>query len=327
MVEYYEILEVTRNASSGDIKKAYRRLALKWHPDKNPDTQDEATVKFKEISEAYEVLSDDKKRNIYDKYGREGLQPGSAASQGPGRPFRTRHRHVFEDEGFETFGFPHFCFRDPEDVFREVFGGMDPFEDLLDPFGLLGGHRMRTQHNPAHHRAHHHHNNRHHAHHHGHHHAVATPSSQLHQIHHRQHQVNPFSSLMMSPFGGLGGFGGSPLDSLFNTGMGGGSSFMMSSMGGGGSIFDFGGGMGGGGGMAGTSMSTRFVNGKKISTKKTFGPGGETVKVYENDVLVSHTVNGEPAGAEPAGNGHHHPAPPPAHEGHGIRSGGRRRRH
>lgn len=64
MVDYYKILEVSRNASVADIKKAYRRLALKWHPDKNPDNQDEATKKFKEISEAYEVLSDEKKRKV-----------------------------------------------------------------------------------------------------------------------------------------------------------------------------------------------------------------------------------------------------------------------
>lgn len=64
MVDYYKILEVNRSASVAEIKKAYRRLALKWHPDKNPDNQDEATKKFKEISEAYEVLSDEKKRKV-----------------------------------------------------------------------------------------------------------------------------------------------------------------------------------------------------------------------------------------------------------------------
>ena len=73
MVDYYNILEVPRNASASDIKKAYRKLALKWHPDKNPNCQDDATKKFKEISEAYEVLSDEKKRGIYDKYGKEDL--------------------------------------------------------------------------------------------------------------------------------------------------------------------------------------------------------------------------------------------------------------
>jgi DnaJ-class molecular chaperone len=63
---YYEMLEVTKTASEADIKKAYRRLALKWHPDKNPDNQKEAEIRFKEISEAYEVLSDSKYQFLFD---------------------------------------------------------------------------------------------------------------------------------------------------------------------------------------------------------------------------------------------------------------------
>lgn len=64
MVDYYKILDVNRSATPADIKKSYRKLALKWHPDKNPNNADEATRKFKEISEAYEVLSDEKKRKV-----------------------------------------------------------------------------------------------------------------------------------------------------------------------------------------------------------------------------------------------------------------------
>uniref|UniRef100_A0A452R253 J domain-containing protein n=1 Tax=Ursus americanus TaxID=9643 RepID=A0A452R253_URSAM len=68
MVDYYEVLEVQKYASPEDIKKAYRKVALKWHPDKNPENKEEAERKFKEVAEAYEVLSNNEKRDIYDKY-------------------------------------------------------------------------------------------------------------------------------------------------------------------------------------------------------------------------------------------------------------------
>ena len=75
----------------------------------------------------------EKKRNLYDKYGREGLQPNGNGSAGSSRHFRRSRHHDFDDfESFDTFGFPHFVFRNPEDVFREVFGGADPFEDMMD---------------------------------------------------------------------------------------------------------------------------------------------------------------------------------------------------
>lgn len=74
MADYYEILEIEKSASQTDIKKAYRRLALKWHPDKHPDNKEFAEQKFKEISEANSILSDPEKRDLYDKYGKEGLQ-------------------------------------------------------------------------------------------------------------------------------------------------------------------------------------------------------------------------------------------------------------
>ncbi|XP_026536716.1 dnaJ homolog subfamily B member 6 isoform X1 [Notechis scutatus] len=125
MVDYYEVLGVHKHASQDDIKKAYRKLALKWHPDKNPDNKEEAERQFKQVAEAYEVLSDTKKRDIYDKYGKEGLNPSGGGS------------HF--DSPFE-YGF---TFRDPDDVFREFFGGRDPFsfDFFEDPFEDFFGNR------------------------------------------------------------------------------------------------------------------------------------------------------------------------------------------
>lgn len=129
MVDYYQVLGVQRNSSPEDIKKAYRKLALKWHPDKNPDNKDEAERKFKEVAEAYEVLSDAKKRDIYDKYGKEGLTGGGGGGGGG-----SHYDHPFE------FGFQ---FRSPDDVFREFFGGRDPFsfDYFEDPFDDFFGNR------------------------------------------------------------------------------------------------------------------------------------------------------------------------------------------
>src|SRR5437763_1709264 len=80
MTDYYNILEISKNATAEEIKKAYRKNAVKYHPDKNPGDA-EAEKKFKEISEAYEVLSDEKKRQIYDRHGKEGLSGFSGGGQ------------------------------------------------------------------------------------------------------------------------------------------------------------------------------------------------------------------------------------------------------
>ncbi|MBI5409929.1 MAG: molecular chaperone DnaJ [Nitrospirae bacterium] len=104
--DYYEILGVNREASAEEIKKAYRRLARKHHPDLNPGDKN-AEKMFKEINEAYEVLSDAKKRAGYDQFGKAAFEEGA----GPGF------------EGFKTHGFD-FGFGGAEDIFSNLFGGL-----------------------------------------------------------------------------------------------------------------------------------------------------------------------------------------------------------
>ena len=80
--QYYDILGVSPDASDNDIKRAYRKLAVQYHPDKNPD----GAEKFKDITMAYEVLSDEKKRKLYDRFGEKGLEEGGMGGGG-GNPF------------------------------------------------------------------------------------------------------------------------------------------------------------------------------------------------------------------------------------------------
>lgn len=129
---YYEILEISERASEADIKKAYRQLALKWHPDKNPDKKEEAEKRFKEISEAYEVLSDKNKREMYDRYGKEGIKAGFA-DRHQQRGSRGQNHDIFAEFGFgDPFGFGGFgnngSFRNPQDIFEEFFGTKNIFD-------------------------------------------------------------------------------------------------------------------------------------------------------------------------------------------------------
>ncbi|NXN79588.1 DNJB8 protein, partial [Bombycilla garrulus] len=115
MVDYYNVLGVQKNASQEDIKKSYHKLALKWHPDKNPRNLQEAEKKFKEIVEAYEILSDPQKRSLYDKSVEESRIRRERAAADYNNFFCCHH------------GFP------PE----EVFEGMYPFTYIfLDPFDI-----------------------------------------------------------------------------------------------------------------------------------------------------------------------------------------------
>ncbi|MFA9220439.1 MAG: DnaJ domain-containing protein, partial [Sediminibacterium sp.] len=81
--DYYDVLGVARSASEADIKKAYRKLAIQFHPDKNPDDSS-AEEKFKEAAEAYEILSDNQKRQRYDQFGHAGMGGGGGQSYGGG---------------------------------------------------------------------------------------------------------------------------------------------------------------------------------------------------------------------------------------------------
>ncbi|KAK4402917.1 DnaJsubfamily B member 6 [Sesamum angolense] len=104
-VDYYNILKVSRNATEEDLKKSYKRLAMKWHPDKNANNTKEAEAKFKQISEAYDVLSDPQKRQIYDLYGEEGLKSGLFT------PPSSKERGISEGEGLSLArGMPRIFF-------------------------------------------------------------------------------------------------------------------------------------------------------------------------------------------------------------------------
>ena len=105
--DYYEVLGVQKSATKDEIKKGYRKLAIQYHPDKNPGNK-EAEEKFKEATEAYEVLSDDEKRQIYDQYGFAGLD----GMGGGGGGFNAGNFRDFDDI-FGDFG----------SVFENIFGG------------------------------------------------------------------------------------------------------------------------------------------------------------------------------------------------------------
>ena len=103
--DYYEILGVTRTSSVEEIKSAYRKAALKWHPDRNPENKEEAEHKFRECTEAYSVLSDQQKRQIYDTYGHEGLASAGSQPDFNGTIFQDFHDIFGDFFGFEdVFG-------------------------------------------------------------------------------------------------------------------------------------------------------------------------------------------------------------------------------
>jgi molecular chaperone DnaJ len=115
--DYYEVLGVTKTATVDEIKASYRKSALKWHPDRSPENKEEAEIKFRECTEAYSILSDPQKRQIYDNYGHAGLAGAGGSTDFNGT--------IFQD-------------------FHDIFGDFFGFEDLFGGGGRRGG-RSRVQ--------------------------------------------------------------------------------------------------------------------------------------------------------------------------------------
>lgn len=133
--DYYDILGVSRDATLEEIKAAYRKLAVEWHPDRNKSPQ--AEERFKEINEAYEVLSDPKKRAAYDQFGHSAFSPGGGFGfEGfPGGFTRTYQKGPFTytyttfGSPFEEFDFDFGGFSDPFEIFEQFFGSASPFRE------------------------------------------------------------------------------------------------------------------------------------------------------------------------------------------------------
>ncbi|KAJ9474494.1 Protein SIS1 [Pseudozyma hubeiensis] len=157
--DYYQVLGVSKDADDDTLKKAYKKAALKWHPDRNKDNIEAANKKFKEVGEAFEVLSDKNKRAIYDQFGEEGLKgggpppgadgaggggfggfPGGAGFGGGGFPGGGGGRtFTFTSGGPGGMGGMGggFSPSDPNDIFASIFGGANPFGGGMG--GGMGG--------------------------------------------------------------------------------------------------------------------------------------------------------------------------------------------
>ncbi len=137
--DFYQVLGISKNSSQDEIKKAYRKLALTYHPDKNKSK--EAETKFKGINQAYEVLSDPKKKEAYDLYGSDAFSQGGFQGQGPfegfGGPFGTAQGRQARSGRYGPFTYTYTTsgeeradfggFSDPFEIFEQFFGGASPF--------------------------------------------------------------------------------------------------------------------------------------------------------------------------------------------------------
>ncbi|KAF1324694.1 Molecular chaperone, partial [Globisporangium splendens] len=256
--DYFEILGLVATATETDVKKAYRRLAVQWHPDKNR-THPKAEEYFKKIGEAYAVLSDPEKRKLYERYGKAGVGGEVADYDEDAFGGESAFHHSPFGFGFGFGGHGGFSVRNARDIFEAFFGGMDPFEDF---FNGGGGHSQRRQ---SRHRS--------------------TNDWDL-----------PLGGMGMGfghPMGGMGanmrGFGGSGPSSLMMDSFFGGN--------GGGGLFAEFGSFGGGGGFSSSSVSSSSYTDRNghVVTKKTtttVDANGRTetlTEEYRNGNLVNST--------------------------------------
>lgn len=273
MANYYETLEISKSANEADVKKAYRKLALKWHPDKNPQNLNEANRRFKEICQAYEVLSDEKKRQTYDYHQRYRHMSSSSTTASSssfhhrtGPHYHNHHHHrrsPFDSSDRDFFGWH---FKSPHEIFREFFGNDSFFFDTFqfnNNFGCNNSGNNNSNSN----------NNR----------SAA--------IHSRFGEPRNFLSFMWDPFTNMNGSTvtyssrsstTTPSRSKYKNsdGSNGGSANTPSASNG-----------DNGTSKKKTSTTTRFIDGKTITVKRIVENNVETILQYENNVLISKTIN------------------------------------
>jgi DnaJ-class molecular chaperone len=126
--DYYKVLGCDKKATPEELKKAYRKLALKWHPDRcTPEKKDEAQTKFQDIAEAFEILGDPEKRKIYDQVGSDDMAGmNNGVPEGFGGFSASSGARQHQGQGGHAFT----SHSNPEDVFRAFFGTSDPFKGL-----------------------------------------------------------------------------------------------------------------------------------------------------------------------------------------------------
>lgn len=257
MTSYYETLEITKAAKQSDVKKAYRKLALQWHPDKNPNNLTEANRRFKEICQAYEVLSDDKKRQIYDHHQRYQCHMSTTSSSSSSASNASYHRsHHHRRSPFDTDrDFYDFHFKSPHEIFREFFGNDSFFFDAFQFSNNFGcANRSNT-------------------------------------IHTRLNEPRSFLSFMWDPFTNMNGSTvtyssrSSPTSASRSKykatsadgHIGAGATTTPTSP--------------ANGSRRKTTTTTRFIDGKTMTIKKIVENNEETILQYENNVLISKTIN------------------------------------